>query len=126
MKGRINMLETIKDLGAKLNSYSEESTTEDRTRVIDKTNGDEGIVIENEGEKIVVKWLKTGSIKEYTKKSLENINSDVCYAERLMTQIMNAPGIVSMVVPTTSTKPVPNGGNPKPHTSAVVTFSVNK
>ena len=57
------MLETIKDLGAKLNSYSEESTTEDRTRVIDKTNGDEGIVIEMKARKSLLNGLKLVQLK---------------------------------------------------------------
>ena len=121
-----NMLQTIKELDAKLNSYTEESTVEDRTKVIDKTTGEEGIVVNSDGDKIVVRWIKTGSMKEYTKKSLDNVNSEVCYTERLMTKLLSSQGTISIVVPTTSTKPVPEGGSQRPHTSALVTFPINQ
>ncbi len=99
MKGRLNMLEVVKELGNKLNSYSEESTTEDRTRVLNKTNGEEGIVVNTDGEKLIVKWLKTGSMKEFTKKELENVNGDVCYAQRLMVLPSFTTGGVSTISP---------------------------
>ena len=79
------MLDTIRELGHKLNSYTNETTTEDRTRVLNKTTGEEGIVVSTEDDKITVKWLKTGSMDEHSKKDLEKVNSDICYAERAMT-----------------------------------------
>ena len=80
------MLQTIQDLDTKISSYTEDSTTEKRSRVIDVTNNNYGIVVSHDisdpdsksKEKgCMVKWQKTGEMKWYSKKSLENINSQV-------------------------------------------------
>lgn len=97
----ISMLDAIRELGSKLNTYTNDCTTEDRTKVFNKNTNEEGIVIGNNGDKVSVKWLKTGSIKDYSKKELENVNSDVFYGERVMT----LPSISSIVNPVFNTSP---------------------